>query len=172
MKAARGASECRPFRAWGVVGVVFPGRCPGLSHFAASRLKPERRPAEPACSGWGNGCLAPGEDTTCCRRRPCGATGDFRLGHRYLAPFVGHPAFARSTPGIKNPPAGLGGFLFPAMTYSLTFRQYHRRAGLNCRVRNGNGCFPCTMDTGKLGRSCQLSVVGYQLSGALAAADD
>ena len=34
---------------------------------------------------------------------------------------------------------------------SRLVEQYHRRAGLNGRVRDGNGCGPCAMVTGKLG---------------------
>ena len=36
-----------------------------------------------------------------------------------------------------------------AATYSSNGlpREYHRRVGLNCRVRNGNGCFPDAMTT-------------------------
>ncbi len=52
-------------------------------------------------------------------------------------------------------------FLIPAMTYSLALRQYHRRTGLNCCVRDGNRCGPCTMVTGNVvaavSGSCQPS---------------
>ena len=80
--------------------------------------------------------------------RQAGALGQL-WAHRFRrTPFVGR-ALAETK---KNPPGRTcrgGLFLFPALTYSLTSRQYHRRGGLNGRVRNGNGCFPYTMDTGK-----------------------
>ena len=44
-----------------------------------------------------------------------------------------------------SPAAGIA----PATTYFRNFSHYHRRAGLNCRVRNGNGCDPYAMVTGK-----------------------
>lgn len=39
--------------------------------------------------------------------------------------------------------------IFPAVTYSPSFHQYHRRKKLNYRVRNGNGCILLTIPTGK-----------------------
>ena len=33
---------------------------------------------------------------------------------------------------------------------SRAVAQYHRRGGLNCRVRDGNGCFPAAMTTRKV----------------------
>lgn len=41
-------------------------------------------------------------------------------------------------------------YLFPAVTYSPSFHQYHQRKKLNYRVRNGNGCFILTIPTGNL----------------------
>ena len=81
-----------------------------------------------------------------------GALGQSQGSRLRRVPFGGQRGTSDKTkktrPGWPRP--GLF-VLFPAITYSLTFRQYHRREGLNCRVRNGNGCFPFTMDTGKLG---------------------
>ena len=36
---------------------------------------------------------------------------------------------------------------------SRALAQYHRRGGLNCRVRDGNGCFPAAVTTRKFGDS-------------------
>ena len=52
------------------------------------------------------------------------------------------PQYASVGSGTKKMASLSGGHKTPAMTYFHTFRHYHRPWWLNCRVRNGNECFP------------------------------
>ena len=64
-----------------------------------------------------------------------------------------HAADERQSGERQKPPERTrGAFVLeiPAATYSPRGPppKYHRAGGLNCRVRNGNGCFPAAMATG------------------------
>lgn len=142
-----------------------------MSHVAL-RIKCEEEPSEPSGVPANVRSVEPSTTIGCVRQTKSDPVGNRKLTHRPLTdacraggseeernPFAwrrvgGWPGVGAWDTKKGRPPKGTALCIKNrAMTYSRGVNHYHRREGLDCRVRNGNGYGPFTMVTRKLSES-------------------